>query len=95
MAYHLSAEKRNRQSIKRAERNHHVKSTMRGYIRRLRESIDNGDKAESAKVLQLCVKQIDRAVAKGVYHRRTGSRYISRLSSQVAALNKTETVATE
>lgn len=95
MAYHLSAEKRNRQSVKRSERNRHIKATMRGYIRRLRESIENGDKAESAKMLHLCVKQIDRAVAKGVYHRRTGSRYISRLSSQIAALSKTETAATE
>ncbi|HHH31183.1 MAG TPA: 30S ribosomal protein S20, partial [Polyangiaceae bacterium] len=32
------------------------------------------------------VSLIDRAVAKGIYHRRTGARYISRLTSRVAAL---------
>jgi ribosomal protein S20 len=32
------------------------------------------------------VSQIDRAVSKGVFHRRTGSRYIARLASQVAKL---------
>ncbi|MBN1656205.1 MAG: 30S ribosomal protein S20 [Deltaproteobacteria bacterium] len=86
MAHHLSAEKRTRQSVKRSERNRHIKTTMRGHIKRLRESIEKGDLAESAKMLQICVKQIDRAVSKGVYHRKTGSRYISRLSARVAAL---------
>lgn len=95
MAYHRSAKKRNRQSVKRNERNRHVKATMRGCIRRLRESIENGDQSESEKLLHLCVTHIDRAVAKGVYHRKTGSRYISRLNSQVAALSKTETEATQ
>jgi small subunit ribosomal protein S20 len=86
VAHHLSAEKRSRQAIKRAERNRHIKTTTRGAIKRLRESIESGNKEDSAKMLTICIKEIDRAVSKGIYHRKTGSRYISRLSSHVATL---------
>ena len=50
------------------------------------EAITTGDKTNAQAALATAVRRIDMAVSKGVYHRKTGSRYISRLSAQVAAL---------
>ena len=86
MAHHASADKRNRQTLKRSARNKHVRTTTRGYEKQVREALENGQLTAAETALPLFVKQIDKAVAKGVYHRKTASRYISRLSSQVAAL---------
>ncbi|MBK8170172.1 MAG: 30S ribosomal protein S20 [Sandaracinaceae bacterium] len=87
MANHPSAEKRNRQNIKRRERNRHVKSTVRGFIKEVREAITAGKKKDAQKALKEAITRIDQAVSKGVYHRSTGSRYVSRLSAQVGALS--------
>jgi small subunit ribosomal protein S20 len=57
-------------------------------MKRLRAAILAADKKSAEDTLKLAVSQIDRAVAKGVFHRRTGSRYIARLASQVANLKK-------
>lgn len=86
MANHPSAEKRNRQNIKRRERNRHVKSTVRGFVKEVREAIASGKKKDAQKALVAAIAKIDQAVSKGVYHRSTGSRYISRLSAQVGGL---------
>jgi small subunit ribosomal protein S20 len=86
VANHKSAEKRARQTPKRTQRNRDVKSAARTYIRMVREAIESVDAQEAEQALAVCIKQIDRAVAKGVLHRKTGSRTISRLSTQVASL---------
>lgn len=86
MANHASAKKRIRQTIKRTARNKHVRSTVRTHVKRVRQAIAAGDGANAQQLLTVAVSSIDRAVTKGVYHRKTGSRYISRLSAQVARL---------
>ncbi len=86
MANHASAKKRIRQTIKRTERNRHIRSTVRTFVKRVRVAVDAADKATAETALQKAIQEIDGAVAKGVYHRKTGSRYISRLSQQVASL---------
>jgi len=86
VANHASAIKRHRQNEKRALRNKHVRSTVRGLVKHVRVAIDAGDKPAAEVALKNAVRRIDMAVTKGVYHRKTGSRYISRLSHQVAAL---------
>lgn len=86
MANHESSKKRIRQTIKRTERNRHVRSTVRGSVKKVREAISTGDKSAAQSALAAAVRRIDMAVSKGVYHRKTGSRYISRLSTQVASL---------
>jgi small subunit ribosomal protein S20 len=88
LAYHASAEKRSRQTDKRAARNGHVKATTRGYAKEVREALSAGNLSNAEKVLPLFVKEIDKAVSKGIYHRKTASRYISRLSMQLADLKK-------
>lgn len=86
MANHASAKKRIRQTLKRTARNQHVRSTVRTYIKRVRVAIESGDAAEAKIALADATRRIDMAVSKGVFPRLRGSRYISRLSSQVAAL---------
>ena len=86
MANHASAKKRIRQTVGRTARNKHIRTTVRTYVRRVRSAIEAADKAAAVEALALAVSRIDGAVHKGIYHRKTGARYISRLASQVAAL---------
>lgn len=86
MANHDSARKRIRQTAKRTERLRRVRSTTRTYIKRLRAALLKNDKQGAEASLRQVISQIDRAVSKGVFHRRTGSRYIARLASQVSRI---------
>ncbi len=86
MANHESSKKRARQTIKRNDRNRHARATVRGTVKAVREAIESGDATKAKDALAVAVRRIDMAVSKGIYHRKTGSRYISRLSAQVAAL---------
>ena len=86
MANHDSSKKRIKQTIVRTERNKHVRSTVRSFVKNARVAIESGDKAAASTALADAIRRIDMAVSKGVYHRKTGSRYISRLSAQVAGL---------
>ncbi|MBN8614081.1 MAG: 30S ribosomal protein S20 [Deltaproteobacteria bacterium] len=83
-----SAKKRIRQTERRTARNKHVRSTVRGTIKKVREAIEAGTHAAAATSLADAIQKIDAAVSKGVFHKNAGSRYVSRLSSQVAALKK-------
>ncbi len=86
MASHVSAKKRIRQTEKRTARNKHIRSTVRSSVRNVRKALDAKDAAAAQAALTVAVRRIDMAVSKGIYHARTGSRYVSRLSAQVAAL---------
>ena len=86
MANHVSARKRARQTLKITARNKHVRTTTRTHMKRVRAAIGEGDKAKATTELAACVKRVDQAVSKGLWHRKTGSRYIARLSAQVYAM---------
>ena len=90
MANHKSAEKRNRQRIKRRQRNLMHLTKMRTFIKRVRKALDAKDLEAAKTGLPVAVKAIDRAATKGVIHRNTASRYVSRLTVAVA---KAETAA--
>lgn len=83
MANHKQAEKRNRQRLKRRERNLLHLSTMRTYMKRVRRAIAEGDLETAKSELPVALKAIGKADAKGVIHRRTASRYASRLTKAV------------
>ncbi len=86
MANHKSAIKRNRQSIIRNARNTHVRSTMRNMVKQVREAVVAGDKAVAAELLQTSIAYIDKTSTKGVIHKATASRKISRLTKLVNTL---------
>jgi len=56
---------------------------MRTYIKKIRETIESGNREAALELLPKVVKIIDKTVAKGAIHKNTGSRYKSRLSKQV------------
>ncbi|HJL19518.1 MAG TPA: 30S ribosomal protein S20 [Sandaracinaceae bacterium LLY-WYZ-13_1] len=86
MANHASAKKRIRQTLKRTQRNKNIRTRVRTYVKRVRAAIDAEDKSAAEEALKTAVASIDGAVSKGVYHRKTGARYISRLTRQVRDL---------
>jgi len=86
LANHKSALKRNKQSTARNARNTHIRSTMRTYVKQVREAVATGD-AEAAKLaMERAMPYIDKAASKGVIHKATASRKISRLAKLINAL---------
>ena len=83
MANHASAEKRNRQRIKRTTRNRAIKSEFRSLVKAVREALESGDAAAAQKALTPAISALDSAVTKGVLHRATASRRVSRLAAAV------------
>ena len=86
MANHKSALKRNLQNAKRNARNNHVRSTMRTFVKNVRNAVADGNKEAAVEALKLAVPYIDKASTKGVIHSATASRKISRLSKLVNTL---------
>ena len=84
MANHKSAEKRHRQSKIRNARNTHIRSTMRSYVKKVRMAIAEGDTEAAKTLLEKAVPYIDKAATKGVIHKATASRKISRLTKLVS-----------
>jgi small subunit ribosomal protein S20 len=86
LATHLSALKRARQNKKRRLRNSHVKTTVATHVKRVRFAIANKDLEGAERALAQAIPLIQRAHAKGVLHKNTSSRKISKLTQEVNAL---------
>lgn len=86
MANHASAKKRNRQTKKRTARNRVQRTKVRNLVKAVRVAIEEENKSDAKVALESAIKRIDRGVSKGLFHRKAGARYISRLTRQVAAL---------
>ncbi|MGB8221932.1 MAG: 30S ribosomal protein S20 [Polyangiales bacterium] len=86
MANHASAKKRVRQTVKRTSRNRQLRTYVRTCVKRVRAAVEAGDSSAAKSALGEAIRRIDGAVSKGIYHRNTGSRYISRLTQQVNAV---------
>ena len=87
MAHHKSADKRIRQREKRTLRNRLVLTNVRTFVKRLRSAVAEGDKDAAVGLLKETTAKIDKAASKGVLHRRTAARTISRLSRAVGKLS--------
>lgn len=77
-----SAMKRARQAKKREARNKAVKSTIKTLVKRVETAIAANNKEETARNLKIAIKYIMKAAAKGVIHKNTASRKISRLTKK-------------
>lgn len=82
MANVPSAQKRNRQRLKRRTRNLQHLVTMRTKVKRARQNLTDTkvDAAATSESVETAISQIARAATKGVIHKRTASRKISRLT---------------
>jgi small subunit ribosomal protein S20 len=86
MAHHASAKKRIRQIAKSTAMNRSRVSRIRTFLRKVEEAIASGDKHGAAAALREAQPEIHRGVSKGVVHRNTAARKISRLAARVNAL---------
>ena len=86
MAHHKSALKRIRQNVKKTARNRSLKSDVRTVIKKFRVIIENKDIEKAREAYPHVQKNIDKAVTKGLIHKKTGARYKSRLCLSVSKL---------
>jgi small subunit ribosomal protein S20 len=86
VANHPSAEKRNRQRIKRTIRNRAIKSAVRTHVKTVRDAIAAKDPKAAKEALAQATVAIDRAASRGALPKEAASRKVSRLSSQVHKL---------
>jgi small subunit ribosomal protein S20 len=86
MANTPQAKKRIRRNAKRTLINHSRVSRIRTFIKAVETAIAGGVKADAAEALKKVQPEIAKGVAKGVVHKNTAARKISRLSKRVAAL---------
>ena len=86
MANTPQSKKRIRRNATRATINHSRISRIRTFIKAVESAIASGKKADAAAALQKMQPEISRGVARGVIHKNTASRKISRLSKRVASL---------
>jgi small subunit ribosomal protein S20 len=86
MAQHASAKKRIRQTVRRTEVNNTRRGRIRTFIRKVEEAIESGDQENAKVAFNEMEPELMRGAAKGVYHRNTASRKLSRLSVRIKAM---------
>ncbi len=86
MANTASARKRIRQIERRTERNRARTSRMRTFIKKVEAAVASGDKTAAAEALRVAQPELQRAAGKGVIHKNTVARKISRLSARIKAI---------
>lgn len=87
MANHKSADKRNKQNALRNARNNHIRSTMRTLVKQVRQAVSAADKDSAQSALAKAIPYIDKTATKGIIHKATASRKISRLTKLVNTLD--------
>ena len=83
MANHKSAKKRALQNEVRRLRNRSVKTQIKGIVKNMRAAAAEEDVTQAPEQLKIAQSAIDKAAKKGVLHRKTAARKISRLSRLV------------
>ena len=86
MANIKSAKKRILVERRNAERNKAIRSRVKTAVKRVNAAIAANDKDAAGKALVTAVKEIDKAAGKGVFHRKTASRKVSRLTIAVTKI---------
>jgi small subunit ribosomal protein S20 len=87
LANHKSALKRARQNEIRRLRNKSVKTRVKNIVKDVRLSVNESSNEDALKKLDMAKSNIDRAAQKGVIHKKTASRKISRLSKLVNTIS--------
>jgi small subunit ribosomal protein S20 len=86
MANIKSQIKRNKQNEKRAERNKAVRTALKTSTKKIRIAVDAGDAEEAAARQRENARALDKAVAKGIVHKRTAARRKSRLARAASSV---------
>ena len=83
MANTAQSKKRARQNESRASVNKSRRSRIRTFLRKVEEAISNGDKSAASAALTAVQPELMRGVSKGIFHKNTAARKMSRLSARV------------
>ena len=86
MANSPQAKKRARQNERRAEVNKARRSRIRTFLRKVEEAIESGDKDAATAALRAAQPELMRGVTKGIYHKNTAARKMSRRSARVKSI---------
>ena len=86
MANTKSAKKATRVAARRTEINKNRVSRMRTFVRKVEEPIASANQAEAAAALQAAQPELMRGAQKGILHKNTASRKVSRLAARVKSL---------
>ena len=86
MANTPQSKKRARQNERRAAVNKNRRSRIRTFLRKVEEAIASGDKDAAASALRAAQPELMRGVTKGIFHKNTASRKISRLAARVKSI---------
>ncbi len=87
MAHHKSAKKRIRQTVRRTAVNRARVSRIRTYLKKVELAIESGDKEQAVAAFRAAEPELARGVNKGVVHRNTMARRLSRLSARIKAMS--------
>ena len=83
-----SAKKRLRQTIKKTTENKNRKTRIKTFVKKVEHAVTQGDQDAANGALRTAQSEIMRGVSKGVIHKNSASRKISRLNSKVKGLKK-------
>jgi small subunit ribosomal protein S20 len=86
MANTRSAKKAARQTLRRTEVNKSRRSRLKAYVRKAEEALASGDKAAARAALGEAEPILMRTAQRGVIHKKTAARKISRLASRLKSL---------
>ncbi len=86
MANSAQSKKRARQNLRRLEINKARRSRIRTFIRKVEEAIGTGDRDAATAALRAAQPELMRGVSKGVFHKNTAARKMSRLAARVKAI---------
>ena len=86
MANTPQSKKRARQSERRADVNKSRRSRIRTFLRKVEEAIESGDRDAASVALRAAQPELMRGVTKGIFHKNTAARKMSRLSARVKAI---------
>ena len=86
MANHKSAEKRFRQTVTRTETNRARVSRIRTFLKKVELALEAGNRDAAKQAFVAVQPELHRGVSKGVMHKNTVARKLSRLNARIAAL---------
>ena len=88
MANTSSAKKRIRNTLRKTDINKSRRSRIKTFVRKVEDALESKDAKAAMESLKVAQPEIMRGVTKGIFHKNTASRKISRLSSRIKAISK-------
>ena len=88
MANTPSAKKRIRNTLRKTDINKSRRSRIKTFVKKVEDAIETKDVKSAMDSLKAAQPEIMRGVTKGIFHKNTASRKISRLSSRIKSISK-------